>query len=320
MTSVYPLLVTEGMWLSFWCWYNIEENWDCAFVEVSTNGRTFDVLGKFTGSSGWALKEYDLSAYAGKSLFIRFRYTTDSGTTGEGFYVDDITPVPHFFTVTTLSSSIPTHYFMMTGKPEGDYYYRVKGHNSARGWGDFSTLGFIHVELIGPSPEFSFVTLTDENTPHLITCPAGDGPTYEHIKITVRDNVGDPLPGIAADEFDFTLDSVDASWYGTLGCTFTPVDTQTNANGEIRFTIKGDTSIYGNITIRATVQTIPLNDVDTLPCKSFDYDTNGAVSLSDFTIFGGDYGTTRWRSDFTGDGAVALGDFSMFGQHYGHQS
>jgi hypothetical protein len=207
---------------------------------------------------------------------------------------------------------------MMTGKPEGEYYYRVKGHNSARGWGDFSTLGYIHVEPIGPSPEFSFVTLTDENTPHLITCPAGDGPTYQHIKITVRDSAGHPLPGITANEFDFTLGSVDASWYGTLGCTFTPVDTQTNANGEIRFTIKGDTSIYGNITIQATVQGILLNDISILPCKSVDYDTSGAVDLGDFVIFGQDYGKMQWRSDFTGDGQVLLGDFVTFGGHYGH--
>jgi hypothetical protein len=321
MTTAYPLPVTAGMSLSFWTWYNIEQYYDYAFVEVSKDGRKFDILDSYTSSSGtWVNKQYDLSPYVGSSIYIRFRYTTDEMTQNEGFYVDDITTIPRFTTITTLSSSLPTTYYRITGKPEGDYYYRVKGHNGARGWGDFSILKFIHVEPPGPDPTQSFVTLTNENMPHLVTCPAGDGPTYQHVKVTVKNAGGQPLPGIPASAITFTLGNADASWYGTLSCTFTSVDLQTNANGEIRFTTKGDTSIYGNITIQATVMGIPLNDIDTLPCKTIDYDTNGVVSLSDFVIFGQDYGKSGWRSDFSGDGLVSLGDFVTFGQHYGHHA
>jgi hypothetical protein len=92
----------------------------------------------------------------------------------------------------------------------------------------------------------------------------------------------------------------------------------TDINGQIRFAVKGDTSIYGNLTIRATVMDIPLNDIDTLWCKTPDYDTNGAVSLGDFVTFASDYSKVRWRSDFTGDGLVSLGDFVVFAQHYAH--
>jgi hypothetical protein len=146
MTSVYPLPVTEGMSLGFWCWYNTEDDYDYAFVEVSLDGRLYDVLDKFAGSSGgWLYKEYDLSDYAGESVFIRFRYATDGYTTYEGFYADDISPVPSFGTVTTLSNSIPDHFFNVTGRTEGDYYYRVRGHNPERGWCDFSTLEMITV-------------------------------------------------------------------------------------------------------------------------------------------------------------------------------
>jgi agmatine/peptidylarginine deiminase len=169
------------------------------------------------------------------------------------------------------------------------------------------------------SPSQSFVTLTNENTPHLFSCPADDGPTYQHAKVTVKNAGGQPIPGIPSNDFQFTLGGTGAIWYGTLSCTFTAVDTQTNANGEIRFTVKGDTSIYGNITIQAIVQGIPLNDIDTLACKSPDYFCDGAVILGDFVIFGQDYGRIRWRSDFTGDGGPnGLGDFVMFGQHYAH--
>jgi hypothetical protein len=171
-------------------------------------------------------------------------------------------------------------------------------------------------------PDQSFMTLTNENMPFLVTCPHSDGPAYQYVKVTVKNVTGNPIAGIPASDFSFTINPTgyDTHWYGTLSCTFTAMDQQTNANGEIRFTMKGDTSIYGNITIRVTVQTIPLNDIDTLPCKSPDYDTNGAVSLGDFVIFASDYSKVRWRSDFTGDGLVSLGDFVLFAGHYAHHS
>jgi hypothetical protein len=195
------------------------------------------------------------------------------------------------------------------------YYNDTSGNTNCT-----NVMSFFITEQPEIDPVRSFVTLTNENMPFLVTCPAADGPLYQHVKITVKDAGGNPLPEIPASAFAFTINPTggDTHWYGTLSCTFTPVDQQTNANGEIRFTIKGDTSIYGNITIQATVQGVPLNDVDILPCKSVDYDTNGVVSLSDFVIFGGNYGKTSWRSDFTGDGLVSLGDFVIFGGHYAH--
>jgi carboxypeptidase T len=146
MTTTTPVLITAGMKLSFWCWYSTEQNYDDAFVEVSKDGRAYDILDIFTGSSSnWVYKEYDLSRYAGQSLFIRFRYTTDQGTLQEGFYVDDISPIAHFSTVHTLSSTITDDSYQIMDQPNGTYYYQVKGHNTARGWGDFSTLKAITV-------------------------------------------------------------------------------------------------------------------------------------------------------------------------------
>jgi hypothetical protein len=169
-------------------------------------------------------------------------------------------------------------------------------------------------------PNRSFVTLTNTNMPFLVTCPAHDGPLYQYAKVTCKNAGDNPMPGIPASAFTFTLGNVDAIWYGSLSCTFNAIDMQTNANGEIRFTIRGGTSIVGNITIQATVQGIPLNDIDTLPCKTFDHTLDGSVILGDFVMFGQDYGTTHWRSDYTGDGIVILGDFVMFGQHYEHHA
>ena len=146
MTTVTPIPITSDMKLSFWCWYAIELNYDCAFVEISLDGRYYQILDTFTGSSGnWVYKEYDLSAYVDESLFIRFRYTTDSYTLHEGFYVDDIAPVATFDSTVTLSDTINTTSYAITNKPIGTYYYRVRGHNPTWGWGDFSTLESIMV-------------------------------------------------------------------------------------------------------------------------------------------------------------------------------
>ena len=110
--------------LSFWTWYDIEEGWDFGFVQVSTDGGTtwtslplagttmdyvsgaqasiIDNLPGFTGQSGkWIQETADLSAYAGQSIQLMFRYMTDSSTANAGFYVDDISVVADGMTIFT---------------------------------------------------------------------------------------------------------------------------------------------------------------------------------------------------------------------------
>jgi len=153
MTSVYPIPVKNGMTLSFHCWFDIENNWDYAFVEISKDGRCYNLLDKFTGSSGgWVFKNYALDEYAGESVFIRFRYTTNNNTLGGGFYIDDISPIADFSSIVPLSDSISGDSYNVTWKSEGDYYYRVRGYNLEHGWGDFSVLKKIHVGLVNNEP------------------------------------------------------------------------------------------------------------------------------------------------------------------------
>jgi carboxypeptidase T len=160
MTTKTPLPVTKGMNLSFWCWYSVSQNADYAYVEVSTNGRSYTMLGSFTGSSGgWVQKEYSLDNYSGKSLFIRFRYCTDSYGHSDVFYVDDITPMAHFNSTTILSSTITNTYYDITNQPLGTYYYCVRGHNAARGWGDNSTLAIINVTHGGGGETYPVLAL-----------------------------------------------------------------------------------------------------------------------------------------------------------------
>lgn len=109
-----PIALGSGAELTFWTNYEIEEGWDFGFVQISTDGGStwtslanenttsecdpsaiqgaVENLPGFTGSSGgWIQETFDLSAYAGQSVLLRFLYITDWATEENGFYVDDIT-------------------------------------------------------------------------------------------------------------------------------------------------------------------------------------------------------------------------------------
>jgi len=149
MTTIWPVPISVGDSLTFWCWYDIKSNKGYAYAEVSTDGREWQILNSldpFNGSSGgWVRKTYTLEDYVGGSIFIKFRYVTNGNNPGEGFYVDDVYPIAYFDSVSTLSTSIEDTCYNIAHKPSGTYYYRASGYNS-RGWGDFSQLKGVEVE------------------------------------------------------------------------------------------------------------------------------------------------------------------------------
>jgi len=97
--------------LSYWTWYDIEEDWDYVYLEISLDGENWEIIPTpsgtsedpvgnsfgwgYTGLSGsdgtWIQEKVDLSAYAGEHVYIRFEYVTDGAVNGEGFLIDDIT-------------------------------------------------------------------------------------------------------------------------------------------------------------------------------------------------------------------------------------
>lgn len=93
--------------LSYRTWFDIEEDWDYVYVEVSEVGEAWEILptssGRGTDPSGnsygwgytgviddWVEEKVDLSDYAGKDIFVRFEYITDAAVNGEGFMLDDV--------------------------------------------------------------------------------------------------------------------------------------------------------------------------------------------------------------------------------------
>lgn len=151
--TTYPYLPQPGDSLTFWCWYDLENNYDVAVAEVSPNLKEwFQLDNRYTGnSSGWIRKAYSLENWVGKSIYIRFRCMTDDGTLRTGFYVDDIYPVPYFNQSRIVSSTITDTFYNLTGQSVGQYYYRVKGYNTTWNWGDYSMLEDIVVTGTGVS-------------------------------------------------------------------------------------------------------------------------------------------------------------------------
>lgn len=93
--------------MSFALWHDLETDYDYAYLEASTDGKTWEILKSTsstdadpTGASyGWAYngqtkdwvnEEVDLSKFAGKKVQIRFEYITDAALNGEGLLLDDV--------------------------------------------------------------------------------------------------------------------------------------------------------------------------------------------------------------------------------------
>ncbi len=92
---------------SYWTWYDIEKDFDYAYVEASTDGQHWEILSTpsgtthnpngasygwaYTGkSNGWIQEKVDISSFSGKKVFLRFEYLTDPGVNGEGMFIDDV--------------------------------------------------------------------------------------------------------------------------------------------------------------------------------------------------------------------------------------
>lgn len=176
-----------------------------------------------------------------------------------------------------------------------------------------------------PDPDLSSIELTNQLYPGLNTCPLADyslvdGTLYRYIRVTVLDANGGPMSGIPASYFDIVINPTGLIWYGALSCSIISDDTETDANGQIDFSLYGDTSIIGNCSITISVIGIQINDWHSFSFKSFDNDASGGCTLADFSRFGACYNGVSWRNNFNWDpgNIVTLSDFSMFGAHYNH--
>ncbi|MDD3804466.1 MAG: hypothetical protein PHW02_08820, partial [bacterium] len=122
---------------SCWLWYDLEDSFDMALVEISEDGMeylAFDTIGGIFNESsfGWKYYSKSLSDYAGKEVFIRTRVMFDDGTFGPGFYIDDIYPVTRFVK-DSLYATVSADTFLQLNQSDSAFYFSVQPVHSERG-------------------------------------------------------------------------------------------------------------------------------------------------------------------------------------------
>lgn len=118
LTREIDLTNTSKATLKYWTWFDLEDDFDFAYVSVSGDGgKTWQPLkgsttternlnavnwgngitcksgascGDWQAQPQWVPEQMDLSSYAGKKVLLRFEQVTDEVYTGGGFAVDDI--------------------------------------------------------------------------------------------------------------------------------------------------------------------------------------------------------------------------------------
>ena len=111
LTRLFDLRETSGpLTLSYWTWYDLEEDYDYVYLAASADGEIWEILTTprgtdedpsgnsygwgYNGASGsgpeWVNETVDISRYAGSEVYLRFEYVTDAAVHAEGFLLDDI--------------------------------------------------------------------------------------------------------------------------------------------------------------------------------------------------------------------------------------
>jgi hypothetical protein len=163
-----------------------------------------------------------------------------------------------------------------------------------------------------------------------LVCPQGDGDRLDAvgstISVTVRDNLGAPIPNVPAADF-WLIGCNDAlALCGGSGS----INADSASNGAGNTTISGDLAAGGcddglQVVVQGVVIADP-NDWTQALClavlvRSPDINADLVVDLIDFSLFGPVYNTSPAADDcidFNCDGVIDLVDFSLFGNHYLH--
>ncbi|MDR7072998.1 immune inhibitor A domain-containing protein [Fictibacillus barbaricus] len=138
--------------LTFKTWYDIEQDFDYASIQVreagtkdwtsipgnlTTTDNPYDQNpgNGITGSSNgkWVDGTFDLSAYKGKNIDLKFNYWTDGGLIMPGFFVDDISltvdGTQTLFDNAEGTSSFTGDFTKSNGKFYTDHYYLLEWRN-----------------------------------------------------------------------------------------------------------------------------------------------------------------------------------------------
>ncbi len=108
-----PVFIPTDGWLVFQTKYDLESSYDYVYVEIGSDSKGWTTLDTFNGTqSSWTAESYNLSSYVGQILYLRFRFTSDSSQTREGFYFDN-------FAVAASGSGVENAELFANAREEG---------------------------------------------------------------------------------------------------------------------------------------------------------------------------------------------------------
>lgn len=167
-----------------------------------------------------------------------------------------------------------------------------------------------------------------------VVCPEGDGPPLNALSpsygdatllVTVKDLIGDPIPGIPAS--DFWVWGCSGELFLCGGSGSIDATGPTDANGQT--TIEGALAGGGceEVGLAVVVQGVIIMDPDCLAplcldikVRSPDGDADGDVDLVDFSQFGDAWvplgGVYDACMDFDCNGVINIIDYTVFGNHW----
>ncbi len=165
LLSKTPYEVNANDSLKFWIWYNLEQDWDYFYAQVSSDGgfeftnlanemttnfnpNNTNVGNGITGSSsGWVQAKFDLSAYEGQQIIVRLAYFTDNNALNEGVYIDDIEKIDFYGFETVRASGLTNSPYFIDDLPPGNYWYRIIAIDAENQESRPSNIVFVQVSL-----------------------------------------------------------------------------------------------------------------------------------------------------------------------------
>lgn len=206
MSAFYPLYIGDTLRCSLW--YDIEQDWDYAYLEASTNqGLTWEtVQGNLTTDSnpngqnrgygltgtsgGWVAAEFYFESLGiileDATILLRFSYRTDSYLSNEGIYIDLVSPVVAYEARTVLVAAHPDTVYHRWPTGTGEFLYFVRAADDEG-----------HASRMSNVVSHAVTDLTSSHTPPLCTALAQNFPNPFNPVTTITFTVGGEAGGAA---------------------------------------------------------------------------------------------------------------------------
>ncbi len=185
MANIYPGWLPQT--LSCRLWYDIEQDWDYAYLEGSLDdGATWITIpgslttnldpngtnrgNGITGvSGGWVNATFDLSSLMTSGsgfILLRFLYVTDGLTSGEGIYVDLVNPVTRCERSSVIASNLGSTSFRRWPDEIGSFIYFVRAFDAMANASARSDLAAWQVDAISDSTPIPLASRLEQNYPN----------------------------------------------------------------------------------------------------------------------------------------------------------